>query len=78
MLDILEYRHDWAQFNMTVEIFKYFFKSFLPEVIVHSKSQDEEQVSFLHSLLRRSYATHSPGTLLIILDMLQVRDHYDR
>ncbi|KIM43659.1 hypothetical protein M413DRAFT_443564 [Hebeloma cylindrosporum] len=44
VLDILEQRHDWAKMNFTLELFKYVFTVFLPEVIVHSQSQDEEQV----------------------------------
>lgn len=44
ILDILEYRHDWAKFNFTLELFKYVLFTFIPEVIVHSQSQDEEQV----------------------------------
>ena len=44
VLDILEQRHDWAQMVMTPELFKYVFMNLLPEVIVHSQSQDEEQV----------------------------------
>ncbi|TDL20242.1 cyclopropane fatty acid synthase domain-containing protein [Rickenella mellea] len=44
VLDIMEQRHDWAKFTFTPELFKYVFTSLIPEVIVHSKSQDEEQV----------------------------------
>ncbi|CAK5271046.1 unnamed protein product [Mycena citricolor] len=44
VLDVLEQRHDWAKFTFTPELFKYVFLNFLPEVIVHSQSQDEEQV----------------------------------
>ncbi|KAG9085679.1 hypothetical protein FS749_004237 [Ceratobasidium sp. UAMH 11750] len=44
VLDVMEYRHDWAAFTMTPELFKYVFTSLIPEVIMHSKSQDEEQV----------------------------------
>ncbi|KAJ7176493.1 sphingolipid C9-methyltransferase [Mycena filopes] len=44
VLDILEQRHDWAKFTFTAELFRYVFMDFLPEVIVHSQSQDEEQV----------------------------------
>jgi hypothetical protein len=40
----MEQRHDWAKMTFTPELFKYVFTEFLPEVIVHSKSQDEEQV----------------------------------
>jgi hypothetical protein len=44
VLDILEERHDWSKMVMTQELFKYVFMNLLPEVIVHSQSQDEEQV----------------------------------
>lgn len=40
----MEQRHDWATFNFTPELFKYVFFNFIPEVIVHSQNQDEEQV----------------------------------
>lgn len=38
-LDIMEYRHDWANFRFTFSLFKYFFTGMIPEVIVHSRSQ---------------------------------------
>lgn len=44
VLEIMEFRHDWASFAFTPELFKYVFTNLLPEVIVHSQSQDEEQV----------------------------------
>lgn len=44
VLDIMEQRHDWAKMTFTPELFKYVFMNLLPEVIVHSQSQDEEQV----------------------------------
>jgi hypothetical protein len=44
VLEIMEQRHDWAKMTFTFELFKYVLTEFLPEVIVHSKSQDEEQV----------------------------------
>lgn len=43
-LDILEFRHDWAQFSFTLSLFKYFLLGMIPEVILHTRSQDEEQV----------------------------------
>ncbi|KAB5522889.1 putative cyclopropane-fatty-acyl-phospholipid synthase [Coniochaeta sp. 2T2.1] len=43
-LDVLEYRHDWATFKFTPSIFRYLFFSFFPEVLLHTRSQDEEQV----------------------------------
>ncbi|KAI0827213.1 sphingolipid C9-methyltransferase [Trametes gibbosa] len=44
VLEIMEARHDWARMVFTSELFKYVFTQMLPEVILHSKSQDEEQV----------------------------------
>ncbi|KAJ6586008.1 cyclopropane fatty acid synthase domain-containing protein [Mycena capillaripes] len=44
VLEIMEQRHDWAKFTFTPELFRYVFMNFIPEVIVHSQNQDEEQV----------------------------------
>lgn len=44
MLDVLEYRWDWASFGFTVELFKYVFLNFIPDVIFHTQAQDEEQI----------------------------------
>lgn len=44
VLDVLEDRHDWAKFNMTMELFKYVFTVLIPDVIRHTEAQDEEQV----------------------------------
>ena len=44
VLEIMEQRHDWATFNFTPELFKYVLTRMIPEVIMPSKSQDEEQV----------------------------------
>lgn len=43
-LDILEDRHDWASFRFTISLFKFFLTGMMPEVIMHTRSQDEEQV----------------------------------
>lgn len=43
-LDMMEYRHDWACFSFTLSLFKFFLTGMVPEVILHSRSQDEEQV----------------------------------
>ncbi|KAI9840812.1 MAG: Sphingolipid C9-methyltransferase 2 [Sclerophora amabilis] len=43
-LDVMEYRHDWASFRFTLSLFRYFLTGMLPEVIMHTRSQDEEQV----------------------------------
>ena len=44
VLDVLEYRHDWASFGFTFELFKYVFLNFIPDVIFHTQAQDEEQI----------------------------------
>ena len=44
MLEVLEYRHDWANFAFTISLFKFFLTGMMPEVIMHTRSQDEEQV----------------------------------
>jgi hypothetical protein len=44
VLEILEQRHDFVSFQMTPELFKYVLFNLIPEVIVHSQSQDEDQV----------------------------------
>ena len=38
-LEILEYRHDWVSFRFTWALLKYFLVAFLPEVIMHTRSQ---------------------------------------
>jgi hypothetical protein len=40
----MEQRHDWAKMTFTPELFKYVLFNLIPEVVVHSQSQDEEQV----------------------------------
>ncbi|GJJ13054.1 hypothetical protein Clacol_007303 [Clathrus columnatus] len=44
VLDIMEYRHDWAKFNFTPELFKYVLTRLIPDVIFHTQNQDEDQV----------------------------------
>ncbi|MCJ1309929.1 Sphingolipid C9-methyltransferase 2 [Agyrium rufum] len=43
-LEVMEYRHDWASFRFTISLFKFFFFGMIPEVLMHTRSQDEEQV----------------------------------
>jgi len=38
-LEILEYRHDWATFEFTYSLFKYFLTGMMPEVLMHTRSQ---------------------------------------
>ncbi|RIA89215.1 Mycolic acid cyclopropane synthetase-domain-containing protein [Glomus cerebriforme] len=43
-LEILEARHDWASFEFTMGQFKFFLTQWIPETLIHSKKQDENQV----------------------------------
>ncbi|KAH8657874.1 cyclopropane-fatty-acyl-phospholipid synthase [Xylariales sp. PMI_506] len=43
-LDVLEYRHDWSSFRFTVELFKFILLNFGPDVLFHTKKQDEDQI----------------------------------
>ncbi|KAL9052170.1 MAG: hypothetical protein Q9162_005565 [Coniocarpon cinnabarinum] len=43
-LEMMEYRHDWASFKFTLSLYWYFLTGMVPEVLMHTRSQDEEQV----------------------------------
>ncbi|KAI5460581.1 S-adenosyl-L-methionine-dependent methyltransferase [Mariannaea sp. PMI_226] len=43
-LEVMEYRHEWARFNFTIDLFRYILFTFAPDVILHHRSQDEDQV----------------------------------
>jgi cyclopropane-fatty-acyl-phospholipid synthase len=38
-LECLEYRHDWANFKFTTGLFKHLLFSFIPQLILHTRSQ---------------------------------------
>ena len=44
LLDVLEYRWDWAAMHFTPELFRYVLFKMLPDVLLHSSRQDEEQI----------------------------------
>jgi cyclopropane-fatty-acyl-phospholipid synthase len=44
VLEILEYRHDWASFAFTWPVFKFILFTFARDMLFHSREQDEEQV----------------------------------
>ncbi|KAL4875612.1 S-adenosyl-L-methionine-dependent methyltransferase [Aspergillus karnatakaensis] len=43
-LEIMEYRHDWANFSFTWDLFKFILGTFARDVLFHTKEQDEEQI----------------------------------
>jgi len=45
MLELLEWRHDWMSFPMTVDLMRYVLTKLIPDVIFHTSGQDEEQVT---------------------------------
>lgn len=44
VLEVLEYRHDWASFRFTWELFRFVVLKFAADVLIHSRAQDEDQV----------------------------------
>jgi hypothetical protein len=38
-LEVMEYRHDWASFRFTISLIKFFLTGFIPEMIMHTRSQ---------------------------------------
>lgn len=43
-LDVMEFRHDWCTFAFTLSLFRFFLFGMIPEVLMHTRLQDEEQV----------------------------------
>ncbi|KAK8114845.1 hypothetical protein PG999_006914 [Apiospora kogelbergensis] len=43
-LEAMEYRHDWCNFAFTWALFHFIFFEFAPDVLFHSRQQDEEQI----------------------------------
>jgi len=56
ILDILEYRHDWAHFGFTVELFRFIFLGFFRDVLMHTKSHDESQIKPTYDTGNEHYA----------------------
>jgi hypothetical protein len=40
-LEVMEYRHDWANFRFTIGNIKHFLFGFIPELIMHTRSQGQ-------------------------------------
>ena len=50
ILDVLEFRHDWASFRFTISLYVFFLTGMMPEVIMHTRSQGSEISVTLHHL----------------------------
>ncbi|KAE8223687.1 hypothetical protein CF326_g8154 [Tilletia indica] len=44
IMELLEFRWDWASMYFTPELFRYVFFNFIPDVLMHTARQDETQV----------------------------------
>ena len=44
-LECLEYRHDWASFRLTWGLYKHFLTGFIPEMLMHTRSQGMYQLT---------------------------------
>jgi len=40
----MEFRHDWAKFTFTPKLFEYVLTQLIPDVIFHTREQDENQI----------------------------------
>lgn len=55
-LEILEYRHDWANFSFTLDLFKFIVFTFFVNIIFHTRAQDDEQIRPNYDLGNDHYA----------------------
>ena len=49
-LEIMEYRHDWANFRFTLSLFRFFLTGMMPEVIMHTRSQGEPPSTYARNV----------------------------
>ena len=47
-LEVMEYRHDWANFRFTISVFRFFLTGMMPEVLMHTRSQGMEAVASMY------------------------------
>ena len=40
----MENRHDWTKMTFTLELFRHVLFKLIPDVIMHTQNQDEEQI----------------------------------
>ena len=65
-LDVMEYRHDWANFRFTFGLFRFFLTGMIPEMIMHTRSQGEVFVPFGNPDADRFFQTRNRcGTTMI-------------
>ncbi|KXJ87347.1 S-adenosyl-L-methionine-dependent methyltransferase [Microdochium bolleyi] len=56
VLDILEYRHDFAHFGFTLDLFKFIIGGFFRDIIMHTKAHDESQIKPTYDTGNEHYA----------------------
>lgn len=49
-LEVMEYRHDWANFRMTLSLYRFFLTGMIPEMLMHTRSQGTFAVRFYPAL----------------------------
>ncbi len=45
-LEVMEYRHDWANFRFTLGMLKFVFTGLVPEALMHTRSQGKPYMPF--------------------------------
>lgn len=62
-LEVMEYRHDWASFEFTLSLFKFFLTGMIPEMLIHSRSQGmyifHMQIDLSSSVLKKNVQTRN-------------------
>ena len=46
-LEVMEYRHDWANFRMTLSLYHFFLTGMIPEMLMHTRSQGRLLPNFI-------------------------------
>lgn len=53
-LEVMEYRHDWANFRMTLSLYRFFLTGMIPEMLMHTRSQGRIAILDYQVVLIRS------------------------
>ena len=57
-LEVMEYRHDWANFKFTSSLFKHFLFGFIPEMLLHTRSQGQNPPNDMSIFVVKQFLTH--------------------
>lgn len=52
-LEVMELRHDWANFRFTIGLIKHFLFGMIPEMIMHTRSQGTLSYPYPYQVVHR-------------------------